>query len=397
MVVCILLAGILAAPRSRTWGVPAELRRSAAAWAVFLAVACLSLLKTSNPLSVVREILDALLAPAILGWYIVRQFRLGANAKWLHVGICVISLYSVAIGIAEVATQQDLMAFGLNKGYYIVDPTDPTQFAFLRPNGPFMSVGSFSVVGLISLFLLSFLWPLIRENAHWGYRVLHFAGSAAALVQALLPMFRSVYLTLGVVMVLEALWSTGMRRMLHLAGIGLLLAVIVAISLFLPAIYEDRSNNKQDVNGRMSEDRQIWRIFIDHPVFGVGLNNFTATAESNPRYLADLGDQPPLNFAHNNLGWIAAETGLAGLIPFVASQGFLLFAFRRLARRGANGRTAWRYFVFIFLSYWIMGILESQAAFGELNVWFVFALALLYRYGYGTSEVAAPTQFSAAV
>ena len=59
---------------------------------------------------------------------------------------------------------------------------------------------------------------------------------------------------------------------------------------------------------------------------------------------------------HNNVAFIAVETGLAGVLPYIASQLLLWTAFRRLRGRGERGRLAWRYFVFIFLAYWISGI-----------------------------------------
>jgi O-antigen ligase len=115
----------------------------------------------------------------------------------------------------------------------------------------------------------------------------------------------------------------------------------------------------------------------------VGLSNFTPVATTHPRYQAAVDNIDPLNSPHNNLGWIAGETGIAGLVPFVLSQILLVVAFRRLAKRGERGRAAWKYFVFIFLSYWITGMSETSAYYGELNMWFIFAVALVYRYGVG--------------
>ena len=41
----------------------------------------------------------------------------------------------------------------------------------------------------------------------------------------------------------------------------------------------------------------------------------------------------------------------------------------------------WKYFVFVFLSYWVTGMSEASAYYGDLNMWFVLAVALLYNYG----------------
>jgi len=381
LIVC-LLVGILAAPKHRIRKIPEDLKRSAIAWGFFLAVTCISFLMAKNVLTVGRQIVDCLLLPAILGWYIVRQFRLQGHEKWLHTAICTISIYCAVIGLVEILQQRDLMAFETSENYLLFDPSDPTAFTFLRPNGPFWSDSTFAIAGLISFFMLAFLWTQIRDCAGPWRRGFHCVGVLAALLQANLPVFRSIFLTLIVVTIIDVFWTTGFRRLLRLAVLGVFPVVIILIGLMIPSILKDRADSS-NVSGRWSQDRQTWRIFLDHPVFGVGLSNFLPVATSNPRYQADLDNVPPLNFPHNNLGWIAAETGIVGLVPFVLSQILLVVAFRRLAKHGKHGQTAWRFFVFIFLSYWITGMVETSASFGELNMWFVFAVALLYRYGVG--------------
>jgi len=46
----------------------------------------------------------------------------------------------------------------------------------------------------------------------------------------------------------------------------------------------------------------------------------------------------------------------------------------------------WKYFVYIFLAYWISGMTLSSGYFGDLNHWFVFALSLLYTFGTQSGE-----------
>lgn len=387
LILCLLM-GILAAGKSRIRKIPVELKRSAIAWGLFLVVTAISFLMARKVITVGRLIVDNLLLPAILGWYMVRQFRLRGNEKWLHTAICVISIYSAAIGLAEVLLQKDLLAFPQSADYFANDPTDRTQFALLRPNGPFLANQSFAIVGLISLFLLAFLWTQIRDGAGPWRRVFHYTGLVAALLEANLPVFRSIFLTLILVVIIDVFWTTGYRRTLRLAVLAVFPTTVILIGLMLPSVLEDRKSS-ENVSNRLSQDRQTWRIFIDHPVFGVGLMNFTPTAGSQPRYQADLDNTPPLNFPHNNLGWIAAETGMVGFVPFALSQILLVAAFWRLAKRGERGRAVWKYFVFIFLSYWITGMTETAAYFGELNMWFIFAVGLLYCHGSSEQPVGA--------
>ena len=391
ILILVLLACIMAAARKRAWNIPADLMRPAIAWLLFIAVTCISFLQGANPLTIGREIVDGLLLPTILGWYVVRQFRLSGHIKWLHVAICIMTLYSAVIGIAEVATHQDLLAFQSGDEYYTYDPNDPMGFIFLRANGPFLANQSYAIVGLISLFLLLFLWPMIREGASRSYRLLHGIACVAAVVEALLPMFRSILITLIVVVIIDAFYQTGIRRKIRLGMVALVPILIAALAIAAPGLLAERSSSSNLVS-RLAQDQQTWRMFVDHPVFGVGLFNFMRVAQSNARYQVNgFGNEPPLDVPHNNLGWVAVETGIVGMIPFVASQVLLVVAFRRLSRRGDRGRTAWRFFLYIFLAYWLTGFTETAAEYGELNMWFIFAVALLYRYGIGESrtEVAA--------
>jgi hypothetical protein len=387
ILILVLVVCMMVTPNGRVWSIPEQFKRVAIAWGLFLAATAISFLKTANILTVGRLIVDSLLLPALLGWYIVRQFRLDRHARPLHLAICVVSIYSACIGAMEVIQQTDLLAFPSSGDYFAYEPTDPTGFVFLRANGPFLSNNTFAIVGLISFFLLAFLWTLIRDDSGPGWRALHIVGSSAAMLQALLPLFRSILMTLVAIVVIDVFWTSGFRRMIRLVALGMIPVVVILFSVLAPGAFQDRSSSS-NIYGRLSQDRQTWKIFIDHPVFGVGLFNFLPVAERTARYQVDsFGSDPPLNFPHNNLGWVAAETGLVGTIPFLLSQILLITAFRSLAKHGERGAKAWRFFIFVFLSYWISGFTETGASYGELNMWFVFAVAVLYRYGYGESPV----------
>jgi O-antigen ligase len=141
------------------------------------------------------------------------------------------------------------------------------------------------------------------------------------------------------------------------------------------------------VYGRIAQDVQSWEVFADHPLVGVGLMNFTPVVQKTSRYQGiEYEGVEQVDFPHNNIAWIAAEMGVVGLVPYLISQILLIVAFWRLRRRGERGERAWKYFVFVFLSYWIPGLTASTGQAGDLNIWFAFALALLYRYGIGEAR-----------
>ena len=319
--------------------------------------------------------------------------------------ISIISIYSAGIGIAEVFLQRDLLAFESSTDYLAGNIGDPTGGILLRPNGPFGTNNSFALVGLISFFLLAFLWNVISSEVGcptsrpafgltWGgwagatHRLLHILGISAALLQALLPLFRSVLLTLVVIIVVDLFWTSGFGRAWRVLALGAIFLAAAGLATLAPGVFRDRSGS-ENVYGRIAQHRQALRMVADHPLFGIGMTNFAAVVSRDLRYrAASYEGFEAETTPHNNVAFVAIETGLAGVLPYTASQLLLWMAFRRLRGRGERGRLAWRYFVFIFLAYWISGMTLSSGYFGDLNHWFVFALALLYSFGAGTARPA---------
>jgi len=58
----------------------------------------------------------------------------------------------------------------------------------------------------------------------------------------------------------------------------------------------------------------------------------------------------------------------------------LLAAMWRLRHVSSSGRLVWKYFVYMFLTYWITGLTETSGYDGFLNLWYVFAITIFYKY-----------------
>ena len=401
-IVMLLLGGIVFARGCRRQAIPPEMKRAAIAWAIFLGAAFLGCCRAANLLTSGRLLVDSFLCPAILGWYVLGQFRPASRARHLHAVISIISIYSAGIGVAEVVLQRHLLAFAASADYLARDIDDPTGGILLRPSGPFGTNNSFALVGLISFFLLAFLWNVMRGEAQAcgsltaTHRLLHVMGISAALLQSLLPLFRSVLLTLLVIIFLELFWSSGFGRAWRVLALATIFLIAAGLAALAPGVFRDRSG-AENVYGRIAQHRQSLRMVADHPLFGIGMTNFAAVVGREVRYRAvSYEGFEAETTPHNNLAFVAVETGLAGVLPYIASQLLLWTAFRRLRGRGERGRLAWRYFVFIFLAYWISGMTLSSGYFGDLNHWFVFAFTLLYSFGAGTAEQAPASQTAAA-
>jgi len=82
------------------------------------------------------------------------------------------------------------------------------------------------------------------------------------------------------------------------------------------------------IQGRASENLTAWIMFTDHPLLGVGLNNFSSLYQE---YTKDLGLAPSATSRspHNLYLEVAAETGMIGLLVFLT---LIVFTFRSLFR-----------------------------------------------------------------
>jgi hypothetical protein len=398
--IAILLLTICFCDRSRVLTVPPAMRRAAAWWAVFSIFALLATLRTLRNITYLRLCLDAFLLPALLSWYVLRCFDVRKFLSLLHVLTCLMSLYVAAIGIGEIITQQDLLPMGEGGLYVAGDvskPQDDGGLASLviRPNGPFGTNNTFAVNGLVSLFFLFFLKSALRREIPLWQRVLHRMGVTAALAQAVMPLFRSVLISLVVVFLADAMYQHGRRRALRVATIVCLGSIFLALRIAIPAAFEERTN-PVNLYDRIAQQGQTLAIFLDNPVMGVGIGQFDYAAQQS-KYNATFNGLEAANSPHNNLGAILAETGLAGSLPFVVSQGLLIAAFWKL-RRGisADSKLAWRTFLFIFLCYWINGMSLTIIYYGDLNIWFMVVLTMIYKFGITAPAAAATVEVSRA-
>ncbi len=378
VVVLLLAAAILFCPRDRVTRIPDSLRRSAWAWAAFLAAALLSLVSVTRVFGRVAWCLEALLFPGLLGWYVVACFPVRRYLRSLHAIICVVAVYCAAIGAAEMALGIDLLPIP-GAGEYLAGNGGVTV---LRVNGPFSSNNSFGLIGLATFCLLGFLRQALGNPLPRWQRVLNALGVAGALLQAMMPLFRSIFITITVIFIMDMFRQLSWRQ--KAARIGALSAIgvtILVVMFAVPELFEERISSPGNIYARIAQQKQNFRIFLDAPILGVGMWNFADVAASKPAFTASYEGVGAPEAPHSNLGAVLAETGLAGFVPFCLSQCFLVFAFWKLRRlKKKSGKLAWTFFLYIFLSYWISGLALASAYYSDLNLWFLFCLAVIYKY-----------------
>jgi len=277
-----------------------------------------------------------------------------------------------AVAAAEMVVKEDLLP---NQG----SGMDYAGGGIPRPNGPFASNDTLALIGAVSLFFLLFLRAALGPKVSSGRRVLHSIGLTAAIGMALMPMFRSVAITLLLALIVDTIWEKRTTR--RACRVGLILAfagLIFLPKIFAPDMFEDRSSG-QNVYGRIAQLDQSFQVFLDHPILGVGFYNFGSVVTGEPRYVASYQGVNSVDSPHNNLTQVLAETGILGFVPYMIAHVLLLRAMWQLRRSSLSGSLAWKFCFYMFLAYWTTGLTESSG-YSPLNLLYVFAFTVSYKF-----------------
>jgi O-antigen ligase len=384
VVILVALIGVFLTKRSKRIAVPRTLRRAGLAWLAFIAVAGVTLGKSPNVLNAAHELLVGFLLPLLLGWCVIALFDVRHQLPTLHTVVCISSIFCAAVAAAEIVTAQDLLPFGGSVMFY--------AGGIPRPNGPFEGNDTLALMGAVSFFFLLFLRVVLGPQLSTGRRLLHCVGLAAALGMALMPLFRSVMITLLLVLIIDTFWERGTTRrtwrvVLILASIGL----IFLAPLLVPESLVQERTSSENMYGRIAQFEQSLRVFVDHPVLGVGFWNFHEFVKGEQRYVASYEGMSSLDWPHNNLAEILTETGILGFVPYLLAQVLLLRAMWQLRRLSSSGYLAWKYYIYLFLSYWITGLTESSG-YSPLNMWYLFASTICYKYAMTEPDLLQPSE-----
>ena len=371
-VIGLLLVGVIFAGRHALAPIQKDLSQAAAAWSAFAVIAGITLFRALEPMVSVRWYVDGFVFPAVLGWFVVTCFPVRRHLLALHTFTCIMTVYVTIIGMVEFFSRTSVIP---------LPGSAPLVYAgrFARPHGPFYNDDSFALIGMISLFFILFLRHALQDRWSGGRNLLHWVGVVCAVLQSLMPLFRSVGITFLLILLLENFFEKRVtKRLARIALIILFIGSVFGAATLVPDAYSDRSN-PDNFYVRIAEQKQFIALFLDHPLFGVGIINFHAFVENNSRYMTQYHGVTSIDFPHSNMGGILSETGIVGLIPYVLAQFLLLRAFFRLSKK-RNEMDLWKSALYIFLSYSVSGLTLASGYNSDLNMWFMFTLMALYKY-----------------
>lgn len=231
-----------------------------------------------------------------------------AQVRSFLVGLGCITFYLVFSGVAE-ACKVDALVFPKA----ILNPNTGIHFGKVR--GIFLNA---SFNGLAIAMALPFMiWLFFNE---WGIHRWVWGGIATlASIPLAFSYQRAVWL--GAAAALFVTIFAWPKRRIILAG-GLLMAVSVGmlgVSDTVVKRLDEQLQNQESLDFRVDMARISWEMIRDHPIFGIGFNQFK---EQTIEYFSWHG------YSHNTLLTNAVELGVIGLLPYCTI--FAFFGIRSL-------------------------------------------------------------------
>jgi O-antigen ligase len=358
--------GLLARRRSRL----PSLTSFEVAWALFAVVAVANALALSEEKGYALRIAgDAFALPLLLFYAVRTGFDVRRGRRALFWASVALALALPWVGIAELATGRDLLAY---KGGAIY------RAGIVRPNGPFGNDVSQAVVsGLVFVFLWRAPRALgleIEGIARIAWRL----AMCLAAVSALLPLFRTVTIALTAALALPLVLARRARTLARAALVALLLGL--ALTPLLPAaaesqVFHDRVADPSSVFSRLATFAADARVIQDHPLVGVGLANYRKYFEETYGESIDeetyaVAGVRPENTPHNALLGTWAELGLVGLACFLAAG---------VAQWAAAWNARDTFSLTLLLVYWVPGLTLQSNVYSDVNFSFLFFLALAHN------------------
>jgi hypothetical protein len=359
-------------------------------WALLSLIAIASAIIESNNTGYgVRIAVDSFWLPLLAFHIGSRHLDLRARASALVLAAIALSFFLLASGAYELRTGMDLFQY---PGSRILREGE------IRVNGPFISDSSYAV---ISMMLGIFLWSapaIFRVRLDGGGRLVHILAVCAALVAALLPLFRAVVAAMIVCFVFIARYTSRGNRAramrgrapiapagrLAITGVSLL-AILAAFALAATTSRGQRLMNPYNLIGRLSTWESAAKIALENPLSGVGLANYTAYFQEKYRAGGERQESVlevrAANTPHSNPLWIAAELGAVAFVLYLAANVYILKQGLSALHRAAtfDQRAAAICYLALAIAYWIPGLTLSSGVYSDLNLYFFFLLGLLSR------------------
>ena len=180
------------------------------------------------------------------------------------------------------------------------------------------TIGSPNNAGGYFAFMFALAAGVFMSGQRGSLRRLALAAGVLCFICLALTLSRGAWIACVVSMVVLA-GGAGARRLSRAAVPGFLLAIaIVLVPLYSVISERLLSSDHGAAEGRMPLIHMAWQMIEDHPVLGVGANNFALVV---PNYAAGDYASAWLSTVHHKYLLIWAEAGPLALVAFLALVG----------------------------------------------------------------------------
>ncbi|MBP1747635.1 MAG: O-antigen polymerase [Deltaproteobacteria bacterium] len=233
---------------------------------------------------------------------------------------------------------------------------------------------------VFTTFIPVCLYVLLAGHG-WKNRLIAMLAACIAAAGIMMSRSRGGVLALAVVIVAFFLGSAPKIR-----GTAKIAVVIVLAFIFINFFSAvegrfqdmDQDYNLSDPNGRINIWRQNLSIIGENPLLGAGAG---CSAVALGLFRASEGGTQAWQTSHSSIFQIAVETGIPGLIVFLALNIYTIVHLRRVRRGRDHPLSRFAFFVELsFYGFWVGGLLLSHGYSGNLYLLLGITASIWYLH-----------------
>ena len=325
----------------------------------------------------------------ILCWIIANSVENEVDLNWVLTGLMIGMVFQALVGIYQGTTGNPLGLDFLNETT-AVHKQELNQGLVNRVQG---TIGHPNSYAMYITTVIPFTWALLFSRTSRSFKFLVSITFCLGCVALILSLSRAAWISLLVIISIGLVMAVRRKRISSSAAIriaGATSLLLLGFTLFGPKIILSRltSSDQGSASSRIKLAQIALDIIRDHPLVGVGLNNYSLVS---PRYGGIVIGREYI--VHSAFLLIAAETGLIGLAAFAIFLAVLLIKSWQIIIRAPND-TIWIAGVGIFSAYvaLVLHSLVDYALLGSLQLitqfWLLAGLtaALIQRVDHKEQE-----------
>lgn len=192
-----------------------------------------------------------------------------------------------------------------------------------------------------------------RQNINFCFRCLISISLMFFLTYALFLSFSRSVISIFILLSLFFFWSNKKKESIKLLFFGFIFSVAVLFAVLSPEILSrarQTSLSDQSIDARRQYIKSAILMIKENPIFGAGYGNFTDKLRLAAKKLQNWEYQP----VHNIYFLVASETGLSGLLSFLA---LLFFAVFYKIKENLKNQESFTVFL-IFLLFLLVGFVD---------------------------------------